>query len=108
MTEHNAANNPRLPDLALSATETAWLAEHIATADAQNAEIGVTGPEVAAYNLREGYLRLAERRLLDANVLCRRLQRDHEDHPVTRKIWAWQRKKRLGEHGYVDMDNEDL
>lgn len=90
---------PRVPDIDLTPEETRRLAQMIAEADAVREEIGVAGPEVAAYNVREAKLRLAERRLLDANVLLRRLQREHEEHPVTRKIWAYYERKRLAGSG---------
>ena len=86
----------RHPDLEFDDAAVEWIARHVAEADAVNEEIGVAGPDVAAYNLREAWLRLAERRLLDANVLCRRLEREHEAHPVTQKIRAWQKTQHKG------------
>lgn len=38
-------------------------------------------------------LRLAEAHLLDSNVELRRLQREHEEHPITVKIEAYGAKR---------------
>lgn len=98
---HNRAN----ADIELDEEATAWLVQHLEETDALNAAIGITGPEVARYNIREARLRLAERRLLDANVELRRLQREHESNEVTKKIetyrWAQEKLARLTQHNEV-------
>lgn len=90
------SSNPQpwyVRDIELSEAQADALLDAMAATDAQNAEIGVTGPEVAEYNLREARLQLAERRLVDATVECCRLQRDHEEHPVTVRIAAWRKAR---------------
>lgn len=78
-----------MPDTDLDEVQTARLAAAIAKADAQNAAIGVTGPEVAEFNLREAWISLTHRRgFLDSAA---DLRAEHEAHPVTQKIRAYQK-----------------
>ena len=78
-----------MKNLELSEEQAAVLLDHMEATDKENAAMGVSGPEVAAYNVR--VLRIeSTRRHLQA------LEREHVAHAVTQKISGYQARKALG------------
>ena len=74
--------------LELNEAETSFLLEIVGKTDAENAAIGVSGTEVAQYNIRVLRLQSVRRQL-------RHLEVEHEAHPVTAKIKAYRAQRGL-------------
>ena len=68
--------------LELSEEQAEALLSAMAETDAKNAAMGVSGQEVAQYNLRVLKLQSLRQHLKHAEA-------EHAAHPVTRKIAAW-------------------
>jgi hypothetical protein len=68
--------------LELNEEQSDFLLEMMRKTDEQNATIGVSGPEVAQYNLRVLRLQSVGRHL-------KALEVEHSLHPVTQKIAAY-------------------
>lgn len=79
-------------NLELSEEQSREFLKRMAKTDAQNAAVGVSGPEVAQYNLRVMKIDLAKRRpKTDPSILpyLEGLEGEHSQHPVTQKIRAY-------------------
>jgi hypothetical protein len=60
-----------------------------AETDAQNTEIGVSGPDVAKYNVRVAKLRLLEKRIDQLTTELKVQAAMHNIDPTTRRIEEW-------------------
>ena len=75
----------------LDEKQAAFLLDHMEATDRENLAMGVSGPEVAAYNLRVLRIQSARRHL-------QALEREHAAHVVTQKVVRHQARKALGGH----------